>query len=36
MFDLTSEQIAAFERDGYLVLDAITTQDEVERLPRYL
>lgn len=29
---LTPEQIEFFHREGYLVLDAITTQEEVERL----
>jgi hypothetical protein len=32
MFDLTAGQIAAFHRDGYLTLDAITTQEEVARM----
>lgn len=29
---LTKEQISTFHREGYLVLDAITAQEEVERL----
>ena len=29
---LTEEQVASFHREGYLVLDAITTQEEVARL----